>query len=203
MSVGSWLLTAYSPAAVGSWLLAECGRLPRARRVLSLVATLLGPGIATYTAVLVADTATPAWHAARRELPFVFAASATASAGAVAGALAAGQGAPSPTAGRVAVGGALGEVIAAAAMKRTLGPLDTYRSPQARSYSRAATALSLGGATATAASLLLPGRKRALTVIGSCAVLAGSICERFAVIRAGTASADDPGSVLIQQHDRA
>ena len=34
---------------------------------------LLGPALATYTAVLLADTAVPAWHEARRELPFVFA----------------------------------------------------------------------------------------------------------------------------------
>ncbi len=41
---------------------------------------LLGPPLATYTAVLIANSAMPAWSEARRELPFVFAASAAASA---------------------------------------------------------------------------------------------------------------------------
>ena len=36
--------------------------------------------MATYTAVLIADTAVPAWHDAHRELPFVFAGSAAAAA---------------------------------------------------------------------------------------------------------------------------
>ena len=30
------------------------------------------PGVAAYTAVLVADTAVPAWHDGHREMPFVF-----------------------------------------------------------------------------------------------------------------------------------
>ena len=38
----------------------------------------LGSGLATYTAVLVADTATPVWHESRRTLPLLFAASAAA-----------------------------------------------------------------------------------------------------------------------------
>ena len=58
--------------------------LPRVGRTAETVAAMLGPFIATYTAVLVADTAVPAWHDARRELPFVFAGSAAASAGAAA-----------------------------------------------------------------------------------------------------------------------
>ena len=43
---------------------------------------MLGLPLATYTAALIANTAVPAWHEARRELPFVFAAGAAASAGA-------------------------------------------------------------------------------------------------------------------------
>ena len=41
---------------------------------------MLGPALATYTAVLLANTAVPAWHEAHRELPFVFAGSAAAAA---------------------------------------------------------------------------------------------------------------------------
>ena len=45
---------------------------------------LAGPPLATYTGVLLADTAVPVWHEARRELPWIFGASAAASAGAAA-----------------------------------------------------------------------------------------------------------------------
>ena len=50
------------------------GVLPRVRALAQGVAGLLGPAVATYTAVLVSDTAVPVWHEARRELPMVFAA---------------------------------------------------------------------------------------------------------------------------------
>ena len=80
MSVGTWLLTLYAPAA-GVAGAAELPRfLPRwVQRLLGLfarpaglAAAAIAPTIASYTAVLIADTATPAWHDARRELPFVF-----------------------------------------------------------------------------------------------------------------------------------
>ncbi|WP_420452177.1 NrfD/PsrC family molybdoenzyme membrane anchor subunit [Ilumatobacter sp.] len=199
MSVGSWLLMAYSPLSGGAWILDELGALPRLRRALGAGAALVGPSIATYTAVLVADTATPAWYEARRELPFVFAGSATASAGAASGLLASVDGRLEPLAARVAVLGAVGEVVAAGVMKRRLGPLDTYDSPEAAPYAHAATALSVAGAVATAASLVTPRGRRLLSALGSLAILGGSICERFAVVRAGTASAADPDSVLLQQ----
>ena len=42
---------------------------------------MLGPAVASYTSVLLADTAVPAWHEGHRELPFVFAGSAVTAAG--------------------------------------------------------------------------------------------------------------------------
>src|SRR5205823_10512953 len=84
MSVGSWLLTfagiviapATSHSLVG-W--------PRGLgRVSQALAGFLGLPVATYTAVLVSNTAVPVWSEARWELPLGFAASAAASAGAAA-----------------------------------------------------------------------------------------------------------------------
>lgn len=195
MSVGSWLLGVYAPAAGGSWLLREIGRLPRLARLLGVAAGAIGPMIATYTAVLVADTATPVWHEGRRELPFVFASSALASAGAATNALSALDRAASPIAGRLTAVGVVSEVASMELMRRRLGELDTYRNdPAAHRFALAATVLSIvGGLTA------LLTRRRTPTVLASLAVLAGSVCERFAVMRAGTASANDPRSVLTQQ----
>ncbi|HWU06890.1 MAG TPA: NrfD/PsrC family molybdoenzyme membrane anchor subunit, partial [Streptomyces sp.] len=64
MSMGSWLLSAYGPAAGAAALTAVTGRLPKAGAAATAAAALLGPVLATYTAVLAADTAVPAWHGA-------------------------------------------------------------------------------------------------------------------------------------------
>ncbi len=42
-----------------------------------LEAAVFGPPLAVYTAVLLADTATPTWNAAHEDLPFVFVSSAS------------------------------------------------------------------------------------------------------------------------------
>ena len=82
------ILSAYGPAA-GAAALSDLTRiLPAAGVAATAGAALLGPAVTTYTAVLLCDTAVPAWHEAHREMPYVFAASA-ASAAAGSGLLAA------------------------------------------------------------------------------------------------------------------
>jgi formate-dependent nitrite reductase membrane component NrfD len=88
MSMGSWLLAAFAPAAVGSGVLGAAGVLPRLQHLAEGVAAGLGLPMCTYTAVLVSDSSIPVWHGARHALPFVFAGSAAASAGAMAALLA-------------------------------------------------------------------------------------------------------------------
>jgi len=196
MSVGSWLLGLYGPAAGGAWLLGEVDRLGRVRVAAGAAAGVLGTAVATYTAVLVANTATPVWHEAKGEMPFVFASSATASAGATATLLSCvGGGRADPDAARVAIFGAIAEVGAAMVMKRRLGELSTYDDPAAQPFDRAAMALSLGGAI----GLIVARGRRVPSAIAAVAVACGSICERLAVLRAGTASATDPRHVLRQQ----
>jgi formate-dependent nitrite reductase membrane component NrfD len=76
MSVGSWLLAAYGPVAGAAAVSEVTGLLPKAGLAATLGAGLLGPGIATYTAALICDTAVPGWHEGYREMPYVFAGSA-------------------------------------------------------------------------------------------------------------------------------
>ncbi len=105
MSMGSWLLAGLGPAAVGAAVADRLGIFPRLRRAAEVVAGVLGPPLATYTGVLVADTAIPVWHEAGRELPLLFGSSAAASAGGAAALLT-----PVAEAGparRLAVGGVL------------------------------------------------------------------------------------------------
>jgi hypothetical protein len=184
MSVGSWILAAFSSssaAATGSELL---GILRPAGLAAETAAAVLGPALATYTGALVADTAIPAWHEARDELPFVFAGGAAASAGAMAALLT-----PARDAGparRLAVFGALLEAAASTVMKRRLEQLaEVYEEGEVRQLDRAAQILGLGGA----AGLALSGRRRLTASLFAACLLAGALCQRFAIFRAGFSSA--------------
>src|SRR5205823_11308235 len=82
MSVGSWILFVSGGASTTAAVLEAAGRLKPLKVAAEVVSALTGGPLATYTGGLVADTAVPAWHDARKELPYLFGASAAASAGA-------------------------------------------------------------------------------------------------------------------------
>ncbi len=198
MSVGTWILTGLSGSTAAATAHSLLGWLPRLGPASQATAGLLGPFLATYTAVLVADTAVPAWHEARRQLPFLFAASSAASAGAAAAILA-----PPAHAGparRLAAIGATGEIAAAEAMRRRLGDIGTvYREGAAGTLSRLSMCLSIAGAGLLCAA---GRRSRAARLVGGAAVLAGSAAQRFAVFRAGIQSARDPAHTVGPQRRR-
>src|SRR5260370_2025432 len=81
MSVGSWLLVGYAPAAGAAAVCAVTGILPRAGAAATAAAAALGPGVCTYTAALICDTAVPARHDGDRAMPYLFAGSAASAAG--------------------------------------------------------------------------------------------------------------------------
>lgn len=207
MSVGTWVLATYGPFA-GLAGGAEVLRLvPKtdalqpladfAARPAGVLAALLAPGLASYTGVLLSDTATPAWHAARVELPFVFAGSAAAAAGGLGM-----VGAPVAEAGparRMAVGGAVLELAMAQRMERSMGiSAETLRSGKAGRLMNASRALTLGGALGA----VIGGRHRGLAALSGVALLAGSACTRFAIFEAGQASARDPRFTVEPQRER-
>jgi hypothetical protein len=187
LSMGSWTLFTFAPAAAGSWLLHEVDVLPRVGRLAGAVAALLGPVMSTYTGVLVADTAIPAWHEAHRHLPFLFSASSAASAGAVVTMLV--EPVAAAPARRLAISGAVAGVAATEAMKQHLGDLgDVYERGRAGAFARAATGLLAAGAAMLAGA----GRRRPGAVLGGALVTGGVICERWAIFSAGPQSAADP-----------
>jgi formate-dependent nitrite reductase membrane component NrfD len=200
-----------SPMSVGSWVLAGTGAtvtVASARtlvgrpRVLGAVGSVLagavlGPVLATYTGVLLADTAIPVWHEARRWLPLVFAGSAMAAAGAAASI--ATPPADATPARRLAVLGGLVEGVATRAMESGLKDLgQPYREGRGRRYSVAAKALTAAGVSLVGGA----GCSRARAVAGSGALLAGSLCTRFAVYHAGFQSARDPRATVQPQRAR-
>ncbi|RFS84274.1 polysulfide reductase [Actinomadura spongiicola] len=197
MSMGSWLLAAYGPAVGAAAVLDVTGWWPRLGRAATAGAAALGPAVATYTAVLAADTAVPAWHEAHRELPFVFAGSATAAASGMA--LVAGPvGETGPMRTAAVLGTAL-ELAASKALERRLGIVaEAYATGRAGRLLRAAEILSVAGA----AGAVFGGRRRAVAALGGAALLAGSACTRFGVFHAGTQSARDPKYTVIPQRER-
>ena len=199
MNIGSWVLLVSGGASATAALLELIGRLKPVKVLAEAVATLAGPPLATYTGVLVADTAVPVWHDGRRELPWIFAASAAASAGAAACAFV-----PPRDAGparRLAIAGVLAEGALMQLMQLRLGTVgEVYRQGHAGRFSWGAKSL----ATAGAALLARRGRRnRTALIAGSALVCAGEMCLRWAVFKAGSQSARDPKYTVAPQRARA
>jgi formate-dependent nitrite reductase membrane component NrfD len=197
MSVGTWIVTFSGLASGLATSLETIGRLPRAKLAAEAAAGALGPFLSTYTAALLADTAVPVWHEARRELPFVFAGSSAASAGAAC-ALTAPPRAARP-ARRLAIAGAALELTAAGVMQRRLGFLaEPYTRGRTGVLTTAARTLTATGAL----TMLLRGRRRDGARAAGALLLAGSLTERFAIFRAGLDSARDPRYTVVPQRER-
>jgi hypothetical protein len=197
MSVGSWVLAAYSGAAAGAAGLAVWGRLPRLEAVADAAAAGLGTVMATYTGALMADTSIPVWHEARRELPALFASGSLASAGSAA-VLVAPFGSTGP-ARRLAVTGAGAELVIDTVMRRRLGRIgDVYEQQQAGRFHRTANLATIGGGAAMAAARHRPWLAR----LGAVSLLVGSVAQRWAVFKAGFQSARDPQATLAPQRAR-
>jgi hypothetical protein len=208
MSVGTWILSGFGPM-IGAAAVAE-GRallperlgwldrlLGRTARPAGLAAAVLGPAVASYTAVLLADTATPTWHEAQHELPFVFVGSAAVAAGGFAM-----LAVPVDEAGparRLALGGAAVELAASHRMEASLGlaaePLHTSAPGW---LMRTSKVLTVAGSLLT----LIGGRDRRIAAAAGSSLLAASVCTRFGIFYAGQASARDPKYTVVPQRER-
>jgi formate-dependent nitrite reductase membrane component NrfD len=209
MSVGTWILSVYGPFAATAAATEVVGMLPdryrvgplrlaaRADRPAGVLAALFAPPVAAYTAVLLSDTATPSWHAAYKELPFVFvgsAAAASAGLGLVTSPLS-----ETGPVRRLALGGAVLELVMEHRMEHSMGiTAEPLHEGKAGRLMRAAKALTAAGAAGT----LLAGRSRTAAVLSGAALLAGSACTRFGVFEAGQASAKDPKYTVVPQRER-
>ncbi|NMO52847.1 polysulfide reductase NrfD [Actinoplanes sp. TBRC 11911] len=207
MSVGTWVLSAFGAAAGAAAVAEAAPMLPRrgtlglARRVLPPVGSAAGyaaaglaPALATYTAVLLADTATPSWHVAYPELPFVFAGSALAS-GAGVGLIAG----PETPAKRMAVLGGGLELLGMHQIETGKGVLsEPYHQGRAGRLLRTGRALTLAGMAGAA----LGGRSRVVSALSGLSLLTASALMRFGIFEAGMHSARDPKYTVLPQRDR-
>ncbi len=196
MNMGAWILCAVSPAAIMASLFAKrrgvWGWIGEASGVAS---GIFGLGLATYTGVLVGNSAIPIWQESRRLLPILFGASAMASAGSLFQIFSDDRGARRitytfGTVGRVA------ELAAAVAMEKYVGRVPLIGFPLKTGASgalwRTAAALTAGSLVAT----LLPRPSRKKRIAAGVLGTLGSLILRYAVHQAGVASARDPRASL-------
>jgi formate-dependent nitrite reductase membrane component NrfD len=199
MSVGVWILVAYSPLTFVATAAEFLDEVPEILgRVAGVGAGALGAAVASYTAALIADTAVPAWHGGYRELPFLFVGSA-ASAG-TGLALVAAPVAETVPVRRLAIAGALVELVAEQLMERRLGMVaETLETGRAGRKLKLAKALTVAGAVGAG---LLAGRSRGGAVAAGAALIGGSLCTRLGIFEAGMASAEDPKYTVVPQRER-
>lgn len=197
LSVGSWILAPFSGLASATAVSEITGLLPGPARISGATGGVLGSAMVTYTAVLLADTAVPAWHEGYRELPFVFAGSALSSGAAVAMlAVPTHEAAP---ARRLAAGGAALEVTAAALMEKRNGLAgQAYHRGRAGKLMRTARAFTVAGGLAAP----FGGLSRLLSALSGVSLTAGAVITRFGVFEAGMASARDPQYTVVPQRER-
>ena len=206
MSVGTWMLSAYGPGAgLAGVVELMPGRVARTRlgrlatwlaRPAGVWAAVTAPGVASYAAVLLSQTAVPAWREAHPYLPFVFTGSAAASGGGL-GMLLAPLDQSGP-ARRMAVLGAGMEVAASRVMEQRLGIVgEAYTAGKPHRLRQLSEALTVGGAVGA-----VVGRRRAVMAASGAALLVGSALQRFGVFEAGVASTLDPKYVVVPQRDR-
>jgi formate-dependent nitrite reductase membrane component NrfD len=198
MSVGSWILVVSGGASNTAAALELLGIMRPVKWAAEVLSFLSGPPLATYTGALIANTAIPVWSEARDELPWLFGASAAASAGAAA-AIATPLEAAGP-ARRAAIAGVAVELGLMQAMEKKLGFVgEVYKQGEAGRLNRMTKACTLAGA----ALLAWRGkRSRPAAVTGGALVLAGELALRFSVFKAGFQSARDPRYTVLPQKER-
>ncbi len=195
MSVGSWILSVSGATTAVASLYEWTGFPFPAARAARPLAAVFGLPLTTYTAALITNTAIPAWHEARLEMPFLFASSAAAAAGGAA-AMASPTKAAAP-ARRLAIGGAVCEVALEQMMERRLGELaEPYHEGAAH---RAMLASRVAAAAGAVAMALRGGRSRRWALVAGALLNVGALCMRWGIYKAGFQSAADPKYVVAPQ----
>jgi len=199
MSVGTWILVMYSPLNLTASAGDVLGRWPRTGRAAGVGAGVLGSAVATYTAALICDTAVPAWHDAHREMPFVFAGSATSAAAGFA--LLAAPAAECAPVRRMAILGAVAEYVSVEVLERRLAPVVAEAVQEGTAGRRLRIAKALTAAGAVGAAVVAP-RSRLGAALAGASLLVGSVFSRFGLFAGGMASARDPRYTVEPQRAR-
>lgn len=198
MSTGSWILAAHSGLVSAAAASELTGQLARLGRLAGAGSALTGPLLAAYPGVLLANTAVPAWHEAYRQLPLLFTGGAMTAAGAagLAASAVSRDRADFAAAYRLAVIGAAVESFAGYGLETMPGLSgDPYRTGPGGRMLTAARYLTISGGVVSLAAR----RSRTASAVSAALLAGGGLCAKFAVLRAGKASAADPKYVVAAQ----
>ncbi|MBV9083426.1 MAG: polysulfide reductase NrfD [Acidobacteriaceae bacterium] len=200
MNMGAWILSVSAGTAAATVVLPRrAGILRSVGHTLGFISGVFGLGLATYTGVLVGNSAIPVWQESRRVLPVLFGASAVASVGSLFDFFEhVEQRRVTVLFGNI---GRSAEIAAGMAMERQAGRVPRVAHPLKRGINgllwRTASLLT---ATSLVCSLL-PNRTRAKRVAAGVLGTMGSLLIRFSVHHAGAISARDARASF--HHQRA
>ncbi|MCA0144903.1 NrfD/PsrC family molybdoenzyme membrane anchor subunit [Blastococcus sp. LR1] len=197
LSVGTYILSPFSAAAGATAAVELLGWFPRLERFGGIVSAIFGGPLATYTGVLLANTAVPSWHAAYKQLPFVFGGSAMAAGGGISMIFV-----PVDEAGparKMAITGAAIELAVMHKVETDHGILsEPFHEGRPGKLMQAAKTTTAAGAGLAA----IAGRTRVGAIASGTLLAAGSLLTRFGVFEAGIASTKDPKYVVLPQRER-
>jgi formate-dependent nitrite reductase membrane component NrfD len=202
MSMGSWILSAFSSAAAAGAVLPFGPALLRPLgNVSGVIAGFLGLGVAGYTGVLISQTAVPVWQESYRISPILFLSSGSSGAGSFLD-LFSMNSSEAKAVERFGVIGKLLQLAAAFALEAETRRLQRVGRPLREGFSgflwQTAKALTMASIFVS----VMPGRVRpkrmATGLLGSVA----SIGLRFGIFYAGKASARDPRASFELQRNR-
>jgi hypothetical protein len=197
LSVGSYILSPFSALTTATAGLRVLGWFPVLRKLAAVASAVFGGPMTTYTAVLLSNTAVPAWHEAHEAMPFLFAGSALAAGGGLT--MAVTPPAEAGPARKIALAGAAIELAASQKVEHGHGIVDEpFHTGVPGARLKAAKAATAGGAALT----LLAGRSRVAAAVGGALLGAGSFMTRFGIFEAGMASSRDPKYVVVPQRER-
>lgn len=211
MSLGSWILSFFS-VGIGVAAASEVDRMTGERLPLGplrpvlravegpagLEAGLFAAPLAVYTAVLLSDTATPTWNAGYRDLPFVFASSASLAASGLA--LITTPIAEAGPARKLAVIGACCDLVSARFTEHRMDPVT--REPLHHGTPGRMLQWSERLAAAGGLGALLVGGHRIGAALSGVTLLTASALLRFGFFEAGKESALDPRYTIEPQKRR-
>lgn len=196
MSMGTWMLTAFSGFSglsfLGNWI----PLLRPVAKVAQVPAAMAGAGMGTYTAGLLSSTSSPAWAAAPRALSVRFGASSIAAAAALLSLFARREDVredlEAVCAGALSVELAATAAMEAALKERGVDPVMRNSAPGIADRVGSVGVGVLAPLAIYGLRFLTGERSRELATAASLAVLAGSLTMRISTIGIGEASALQP-----------
>jgi formate-dependent nitrite reductase membrane component NrfD len=199
MSMGSWILTAFSTCTGGACLLPAGPRFLRpAADILGSASGFFGLALSGYTGVLLSQTAVPVWQVSYRTMPVLFLASGAAAAAALFEFFAWNR---KETKALEVFGtiAKISELMAVIVLEHDANHIERVGRPLKSGLSgllwQSAKALTLVGIVLSAA----PGKGRAKRISSGVIGTVAGLCLRFGIFYAGKASARDPRASFEQQ----